>query len=68
MSLNSNRGGEYELLDYFCKVNYTRHIYIKPYKFEQNRIVKRRNKIILDMTSYMMTYAYLPGFCWKPCN
>jgi hypothetical protein len=49
-SLNNDRRGEYEAMDSFCKENEIRHLYTMPYKFQQNRIAKRMNRSLMDMT------------------
>uniref|UniRef100_A0A2N9EP82 Integrase catalytic domain-containing protein n=1 Tax=Fagus sylvatica TaxID=28930 RepID=A0A2N9EP82_FAGSY len=56
-SLNNDRGGEYEAFDLFCKEMGIRHIYTMPYKPQQNRIVERRNRTLMDMMRSMMAYA-----------
>ena len=63
-SLNSDRGGEFETLDNFCKLNGIRHIYTMPYKPQQNGIAERRNRTLLDMVRSMMAYADLPIHFW----
>ena len=45
----------------FCKESGIRHLYIMPYKPQQNGIADRRNKTLMDMTRSMMAYAKLPN-------
>ena len=40
-SLNNDRGGEYEAMDFLCKKNGIRHLFTMPYKPQQNGIAKR---------------------------
>jgi transposase InsO family protein len=35
-----------------------------PYKPQQNGIVERRNKTLMDMTRFMIAYAKLPNYSW----
>ena len=58
-SLNNDRGDEYEAFDQFCKEMGIRHIYIMPYKPQQNGIAERRNRTLMNIMRSMMTYADL---------
>ncbi|KAM1189908.1 hypothetical protein ACFX2J_025523 [Malus domestica] len=59
-TLNSDRGGEFEAFDDFCKENGIRHNYTMPYTPQQNGIAERRNRTLMDMMQSMMSYADLP--------
>ncbi|KAM1500447.1 hypothetical protein ACFX10_023002 [Malus domestica] len=63
-TLNSDRGGEFEAFDDFCKENGIRHNYTMPYTPQQNGIAERRNRTLMDMMRSMMSYADLPLHFW----
>jgi transposase InsO family protein len=41
LSIDNDRGGEYEAMKFFCKENEIRHLFAMPYKPQQNSIAER---------------------------
>lgn len=60
-----DKGGEFEVLDNFYKINGVRHIYTMTYKPQQNDIVERRNSTLLNMTRLMIAHVDLPMHFWR---
>jgi hypothetical protein len=63
-SLNNDRGGEYEAMDFVHKENGIRHLFTMPYKPQQNGIVERINRTLMEMTRSIMAYTDLPIHFW----
>jgi hypothetical protein len=62
VAVRSDRGGEYtsNAFQEFCKENGIRHQLTVAYTPQQNGIVERKNRIILDMTRSMLKEKGLP--------
>jgi hypothetical protein len=58
--LNNDRGGEYEVMNNFCKENGIRYLSTMPYKPQQNGIAEIINRTLMEMTRSMMAYVDLP--------
>ena len=63
-SINNDRGGEYEVFDEFYKGEGIRHIYTMPYKPQENGIVERRSRTLMEMSRSMMTHSQFRLTFW----
>ena len=62
----SDRGGEFTSLEFnsFCEQNGVKHHLTTPYSPQQNRIVERRNRTLMDMTRSIMKAMHVPNYLW----
>jgi len=67
--LCSNNGGEYVDKDFtgFCTKEGIKREWIAPYNPEQNGVVERKNKTIVEATRAMMYDQDMPKFLWQKC-
>ena len=69
--LRSDNGGEYVNKDFtdFCAKEGTRREWTAPYNPEQNGVVERKNRTIVEAVKAMMYDQDMPKFLWaKACN
>ena len=61
-----DRGGEYTSTTFmeYCKEQGIRHFLIAPYTLQQNGVVERKNRIILDMVRSLLKSKRLPKEFW----
>jgi transposase InsO family protein len=66
VAIRSDRGGEYTLNAFqdFCRENGIKHQLTSAYTPQQNGIVERKNRTILDMTRSMLKEKGLPKQFW----
>ena len=65
-AIQSDRGGEYlsnEFIDHLVQNGILSQL-TAPGMPQQNNVVERRNRTLLDMTKLMMIYLELPLFLW----
>ena len=65
-TLRTDRGGEFVSNEFniFCETNgITRHL-TAPYTPQQNGVVERRNRTLLNMTRSMLKHMELPNYLW----
>nr|GEY11540.1 retrovirus-related Pol polyprotein from transposon TNT 1-94 [Tanacetum cinerariifolium] len=65
-SMRSDRGGELLLKEFnkFCKDNGIRRFLTSPYSPQQNRVVERKNRTILNMVRSMLKTKKMPNEFW----
>ena len=64
-SLHSHQGGEYmsiEFVFFFLKEHVILSQHSAPRTLQQNGVVERRNRTLLDMVRSMMSFSTLPPF------
>ncbi|GKD19054.1 retrovirus-related pol polyprotein from transposon TNT 1-94, partial [Tanacetum coccineum] len=66
-SMRSDRGGEFLSKEFnkFCKDNGIRRFLTAPYSPQQNRVVERKNKTILNMVRSMLKNNKTPQEAWN---
>ena len=65
-TLRTDRGGEFTSSEFkeFCEVSgIQRHLTV-PYTPQQNRVVERRNRTLLEMTRGILTHMEVPNYFW----
>ncbi|KAG7582944.1 Zinc finger CCHC-type superfamily [Arabidopsis suecica] len=65
-TLRTDRGGEFVSLEFnsFCEeFGIKRHL-TAPYSPQQNGVVERRNRTMMEMTRSMMKHMHLPNYLW----
>lgn len=62
----SDRGGEFTSLEFnsFCDINGIKRHLTAPYSPQQNGIVERRNRTLMDMTRSIMKAMHVPNYLW----
>ncbi|KAJ9535118.1 hypothetical protein OSB04_un001804 [Centaurea solstitialis] len=62
----SDRGGEFTSLEFntFCDQNGVKRHLTAPYSPQQNGIVERRNRTLMDMTRSIMKAMHVPNYLW----
>ncbi|KAJ9541813.1 hypothetical protein OSB04_028319 [Centaurea solstitialis] len=62
----SDRGGEVTSLEFntFCDQNGVKRHLTAPYSPQQNGIVERRNRTLMDMTRSIMKAMHVPNYLW----
>lgn len=62
----SDRGGEFTSLEFnsFCEQNGVKCNLTAPYSPQQNGIVERRNRTLMDMTRSIMKAMHVPNYLW----
>lgn len=65
-TLRTDRGGEFTSLDFntFCEENGIQRHLTDPYSPQQNGVVERRNRTILEMTRSMLKHMSVPNYMW----
>ncbi|GKV46724.1 hypothetical protein SLEP1_g53699 [Rubroshorea leprosula] len=65
-ALRSDRGGEFTSKEFqeFCAANGVRHFLTAPGSPQQNRVVERKNRTILNMARSMMKTKKMPREFW----
>nr|GEX12935.1 retrovirus-related Pol polyprotein from transposon TNT 1-94 [Tanacetum cinerariifolium] len=65
-SMRLDRGGEFLLKEFnkFCEDNGIRRFLTAPYSPQQNRVVKRKNRTILNMVRSMLKTKKMPKEFW----
>ena len=67
-SINNDKGGEYDAFDEFCGggegVEGIWHIYTMPHKPQENGIVERRSRTLMEMSRSMMTHSQFRLTFW----
>jgi transposase InsO family protein len=65
-SLRSDRGGKYLSKNFknFCEEHGIQRFYTTPYTPQQNGVVERKNKTILDMVHLMLKMKNIPKEFW----
>ena len=62
--MDEGGGGEYEVFNELCKGEGIRHIYTMPYKPQENGIVERRSRTLMEMSRSMMTHSQFRLTFW----
>ena len=65
-TLRTDRGGEFTSIEFnrFCeKYGIQRHL-TAPYTPQQNGVVKRRNRTLMEMTRSILKHVNLPNYLW----
>ncbi|WZZ07843.1 hypothetical protein YC2023_093764 [Brassica napus] len=65
-TLRTDRGGEFtsQELRSFCEDHGINRHLTAPYSPQQNGVVERRNKTLMEMTRSIMKHAKLPNYLW----
>ena len=64
--LRTDRGGEFASNDFFifCKTNGIKRKFTTRYTPQQNGIVERKNRTIMEMTRSMIKLKHIPNEYW----
>lgn len=65
-TLRTDRGGEFTSLEFesFCNKNGIRRHLTAPYSPQQNGVVERRNRTLLEMTRSILKDMDVPNYLW----
>ena len=65
-NIQSDHGSEFENneFDQFCRTHRINHRYSSPRTLEQNRVVERRNRTLVEMAQTMLIGSNLPRKFW----
>lgn len=65
-TFRTDRGGEFTSNEFhsFCEKNGIKRHLITPYSPQQNRVVERRNRTLLEMTRSILKHMSLPNYLW----
>lgn len=65
-TLRTDRGGEFTSQEFqtFCDDNGVKHHLTAPYSPQQNGVVERRNRTLMEMTRSIMKHMKIPNYMW----
>ena len=65
-TLRTDRGGEFTSQEFqvFCDNNGVRRHLTAPYSPQQNGVVERRNRTLMEMTRSIMKHMKIPNYMW----
>ena len=65
-TLRTDRGGEFTSHDFnnFCEENGIQRHLTAPYSPQQNGVVERRNRTVLEMTRSILKHMSVPNYMW----
>ncbi|XP_022570911.2 uncharacterized protein LOC106407057 [Brassica napus] len=65
-TLRTDRGGEFTSSEFqdFCEVSGIQRHLTAPYTPQQNGVVERRNRTLLEMTRSILTHMQVPNYLW----
>ena len=66
MTLRTDRGGEFTSHEFnnFCNNNGIRRHLTAPYTPQQNGVVERRNRTLIEMTRSILKAMCVPNYLW----
>lgn len=70
MTLRTDRGGEFTSHDFnnFCSNNGIKRHLTAPYTPQQNGVVERRNRTLMEMTRSILKAMGVPNYLWGEAN
>lgn len=61
-----DRGGEFvsQEFNYFCEISGIKRHLTSPYTPQQNGVVERRNRTLMEMSRSILKHMHIPNFLW----
>ena len=66
VTIQSDHGGEFEnhKMNKFCEGNGIEHTFSTPKTLQQNEVVERKNRTLIEMARTMLCDNHLPKYFW----